>query len=508
MMGKSFRFKWIGAAAALAVTAASMTHASAAELRFGMADDPDALDSITNRTTSGTQVLTALCDRLLTINADGSVTPDMAKSWAWSEDKLTLTLELTPGLKFHDGTDVDAEAVKFHIERAKTQKDSQRAEDATSVISVEAKGPTTVVVKLSQPDAVLLTKLGERLGMVMSPTAVKAGGENFARNPVCTGPYKFVSRAAQDKIVLEKYANHRNASAYAFDRVTFKILPDDSVRLANVRAGSVDLIERLDPSAVASVEQEATLKVIPIDTFNNQTVVINFDAKNKPPLSTNTKVREAFELALDRQAIVDVVWAGRYVAGNQFVPPSSPYYNKDIPIPARDVTKAKKILQEQGFTQPVRVELMASNRPLSVRVVEVMQAMLAEAGFDAKIKVVEHATALKVTAAGDFETWSPIGPQFANDPDALSFLTLHSTGGRNLSRYNNPEVDKLLLASRAELDPAKRAEVFHKIMALVTADRPVIYLYHLRPLYAVSAKLSGFKTTVDGFILFHGMKLN
>lgn len=507
-MGRSFRFKWIGAAAALAVTTACMAHASAAELHFGMADDPDALDSVTNRTTSGTQVLTALCDRLLTINADGSVAPGLAKSWSWSDDKLALTLELTPGLKFHDGTPVDAEAVKFHVERAKTQKDSQRAEDATSIVSVEAKGPTTVVFRLSQPDAVLLTKLGERLGMVMSPTAVKAGGENFARNPVCTGPYKFVSRTAQDKIVLEKNANYRNASAYAFNRVIFQMLPDDSVRLANVRAGSVDIIDKLDPSAVAAVEQEGALKVIPVDTFNNQTVVVNFDAKNKPPLSTNAKVREAFELALDRQAIVDVVWAGRYIAGNQFVPPTSPYYNKDIPIPARDVDKAKRILQEQGFTQPVPVELMVSNRPLSVRVAEVMQAMLTEAGFDAKIKVVEHATALKVTAAGDFETWGPIGPQFANDPDGLSFLTLHSEGGRNLSRYNNPEVDKLLLESRAELNPAKRAELFHKIMALVTADRPVIYLYHLRPLYVMNAKLSGFKTTSDGFILFDGMKLD
>ena len=197
-------------ALATLITAAFGAAAHSADLRIALADDPDALDSMTNRAQTGITVLTAMCDRLMWTDTELTLTPGLAKSWNWSADGLTLTLDLVEGAKFQDGTPFDAESVKINIERY-LGKGSQRADDISTIASVEAPSANKVIIKTKVPSAQLLAKLAERPGIIFSPTVIKSLGENLGRAPVCIGPYKFVERVSQDRIVLAKDAGYYDA---------------------------------------------------------------------------------------------------------------------------------------------------------------------------------------------------------------------------------------------------------------------------------------------------------
>ncbi|MCP8938006.1 ABC transporter substrate-binding protein [Alsobacter sp. SYSU M60028] len=490
------------------VAFATAASAQGVHLRFGLADDADALDPHLNRTSAAETILNALCDRLVMLDQSMQFQPGLATQWTWSPDGKTLTMTIRDGVVFHDGTPVNAEAVKYNIDRAMNLTGSARRADLTAIDKVTTDG-SKVIVQLKEASAPLLAKFAERTGAIISPKAAEAAGANFGRAPVCSGPYKFVERVAQDRVVVERFADYWNKAAYPIDRITFRVIPDDTVRLANLMSGDLDIIERLSPADAVTVQKNPQLKLLAVDPLNYQSIVVNIGNSKAAdnPMGRDPRVREAFELALDRQAINEVAFNGQYVAGNQPVPPSSPYYEKSLPMPPRDAAKAKQILKDAGYTQPVPFELLVPNRPLAVRVAEMMQSMASEAGFDMKLKVVEFATTLSMTEQGDFQAWGPIGPQNANDPDAVTYMSLHSAGNRNVGKYANPQVDRIAALTRTETDPEKRKQAFHDLAKAIGKDRAVIYLYHQRPLFALSAKISGVEVSGDGYVLFRNMKL-
>ena len=491
--------------------AGAMTDPAAAQtnLRVGLSEDPDALDPHLNRSAVGVSVMISLCDSLLTQDSQLNFRPMLATEWAWADSNRTLNLTLRRNVTFHDGTPFNAEAVKANIERAMTLPESQRRDDAAAIDRVEVTGEYTVAIRLKSAFAPLLAKLAERLGMMMSPRALREAGANFARNPVCSGPFRFVERVAQDRIVIERYPGYWDAGNFHIDRVTYRVIPDGTVRLANLQAGGLDIIERVEPTDAAQVTGNQRLRLQPVDTIGYLSLVINManTARGNHPMGRDPRVREAFDLALDRAAIVQVAFEGRYPAGNQPVVPGSPYYNPQIPIQPRNLERARAILREAGYTQPIPFEITVPNQPSAVRVAEIIQAMTNEAGFNTQLKVVEFATSLNLTDAGDFQAWGPIGPLFANDPDAVTYMSLHSTGSRNVGKYSSPEMDRLMEATRTESDPDRRRALFHQVAQLIARDRAVIYLYHPRFLFAMSSRVTGFEPLSDALFLLRGVRL-
>ena len=227
---------------ALAAGLMMTTAASAQTLRIGLNEDPDVLDPHRARTFVGRIVFTSLCNKLVDITPDLKFTPELATEWQWGDDGKSLTFKLRPGVKFHDGEPLNAAAVKANIDRARTLPDSLRKSELTSVDNVEAVDDLTVKVNLSRADATLLSQLSDRAGMIMSPKALSSA--DFGQKPICSGPYKFVERVQNDRIVLEKFADHWNAKNFNFERIVFQPIPDTTVRLANLRSGNLDLIER------------------------------------------------------------------------------------------------------------------------------------------------------------------------------------------------------------------------------------------------------------------------
>jgi peptide/nickel transport system substrate-binding protein len=485
------------------------TSANSQTLRIGLAEDPDILDPTMARTFVGRIVFAGLCDKLFDLDEKLNIVPQLATSYQWSGDNLSLVIKLRSGVTFHDGEKMDAAAVKYNLERHKNMKGSNRRGELAVVSSVDALDPSTVRINLATPFAPLLAVLTDRSGMMVSPKAAEAAGEKFGANPVCSGPFRFVERVAQDRMVLERFPNYWNKGQIHFERIVYQPIVDATVRLANLRSGQLDFIERVAPSDIPSLRSDGRFKVARIVEIGYQGITINVgksDMAQKNPLGRDARVREAFELSLDRDAIVKVAMDGEAQPGNQWVAPSNQYYGKSAPLPGRNVERAKQLLREAGVPNP-SFTLMTPTTSDAQRIAQVVQAMAKDAGFDIKIHSTEFATSLNLADKGQFEAYVLAWSGRA-DPDGNLHTMLACKGPTNYAGYCREDVESLISQSRTSLEPAQRAAAYDKIAVQVARDRPIVYLFHRHWLWAHNAKLSGLRTVPDGMVRVQGLKMN
>src|SRR5215510_544787 len=307
---KMFRLAATAATLVLSLTAAAQAQST---LRIGLAEDPDVLDPTMARTYVGRIVFASFCDKLFDIDEKLNIVPQLALSSETDDDGKALVIKLRPGVKFHDGEPLDAEAAKFSIERHLTFPGSFRKPELASVDHVEVVDPLTVRLVLKSPFSPLLAQLTDRAGMMVSPKAAKEAGDKFGLRPVCAGPYKFVERVQQDRIVFEKFADYWNKDNVFIDRIVFQPIVDATVRLANLKSGGLDLIERVLATDLKEVRADSRLKVATAIELGYQGVTLNIGKdKAKGPLSQSAKVRQALDLAIDRDAINQVVFNGEF----------------------------------------------------------------------------------------------------------------------------------------------------------------------------------------------------
>ncbi len=503
---------WInraGIALFASIAAVATVPGYAQTLRFGLAEDPDVLDPTLARTFVGRVVFAALCDKLFDVDEKLNIVPQLATSYEWSADRKALTLKLRRGVTFHDGEKFDAAALKFNIERHKSMAGSNRRAELAPVTGVDVVDESTARLNLSAPFSPLLATLADRAGMMVSPKAAQAEGDKFGAKPVCSGPFRFVERVAQDKIVLERYPNYWNKGEIHLDRVIYLPIVDSTVRLANLRSGQLDIIERMAGSDVPSLKTDSRFKVARITEIGYQGITINVgksDLAQKNPLGKDAKVREAFELALDRDGIVQVAMDGAADVGNQWVAPTNPYYAKNVPIPKRDVARAKVLLAEAGVSNP-SFTLVTPTTSDAQKIAQIVQAMVKDAGFDVKIQSTEFATSLDMADKGQFEAYVLAWSGRA-DPDGNLYNFDFCKAPLDYAGYCKPDVDELLNRSRSALDPAERKKIYEQIAATVLKDRPIVYLFHRHWLWAHTAKLAGLRTIPDGLVRVQGLKLN
>jgi peptide/nickel transport system substrate-binding protein len=493
----------------VAVIIASAGFAQAqTNLRIGLAEDPDVLDPTLARTYVGRIVFASLCDKLFDIDEKLNLVPQLALSHEISPDGKQVTIKLRPNVKFHDGEPMDAEAVKFSLERHLTMQGSFRKPELAALDKVEAVDPTTVRLILKTPFSPLMSQLTDRAGMIVSPKAAKEAGDKFGQQPVCAGPFKFVERVQQDRIVLDKFADYWDKGRIHVDRVTFLPIPDSTVRLANLKAGQLDLIERALATDIKEIRSNANLKLVSITELGYQGMTINI-AKGEPskgPLGQDARVRQALDLAIDREAINQVVFNGEFVPGNQWVSPEHPYYQDSFPVPTRDVEKAKKLLQEAGVKTPITVDFMVPNNPEVRAVAEVIQAMAAEAGFDMKIRIVEFATGLKEAEEGRYQAFM-LAWSGRTDPDGNLYSFHKTKAPLNYSGYSDAEVDAWLDEARVKSDQKERMAIYEKVAQKLLREGGILYLYHRKVLIAHTNKLEGYKQMPDGLVRLQDVKL-
>ena len=496
-------------ALSLLFTLATMGGASAqTTLRIGLAEDPDVLDPTLARTYVGRIVFASICDKLFDIAENLKIVPQLALGQETSADGKTVTIKLRPGVKFHDGEPFDAEAAKYSFERHLNLKGSFRKPEIGAIDTVEVAGPLTIKLNLKAPFSPLLAQLTDRAGMMISPKAAEAAGDKFGLHPVCAGPYKFVERIQQDRIVVEKFADYWDKDHVFIDKITYLPIVDGTVRLANLKSGGLDLIERVLATDIKAVRDLPKLKLSKAVSLGYVGLTMNLanGPKADTPFGKDVRVRRALELALDRDAINQVVFNGEFVPGNQWVNPQSPYYQPKFPIPKRDITNAKALLKEAGVTTPLSLDFMVTNGPETRAVAEVVQSMAAEAGFDLKLRVTEAATAQKQAEDGGYQiymnNWSG-----RIDPDGNSMIYQTCGAPMNMGHYCDKEIDALHAAARAATDVAARNAAYEKLTAKFLASGWIIYLYHPQYLIASTDKVEGFKPMPDGLVRVVGVKL-
>jgi peptide/nickel transport system substrate-binding protein len=476
-------------------------------LRIGLREDPDPLDPTLGSSYVARVVYAGMCDKLLDVDGKLNIIPQLATGYEY-KDPTHLVIHLRPNVTFQDGEKLDAEAAKATFVRNQTANKSQRAAEISAVSGIDILDPLTFQLDLKQPSSPLLALLTDRAGIMQSPKAMQAEGDKFALHPVCAGPFAFEQRIAQDRIVLRRYPGYWDNKDIHFDQLIYLPIPNAAVRIANLRAGAIDIVEYVLPTDVAAVKADPNLKLDISDSLGYQGITFNTD--NPPGNDTdaghNALVRQAFELAIDREALIQVVYNGMYTPVAQSNTLSSPYYVASVKSPARDVDKAKVLLKQAGVKLPVPVVLTATNGSDNQQTAEVIQSMARDAGFDVTIKTLEFASSLQAAYSGNFQAYL-ISFSGRADPDPNTWVFLHSGGVGNYGKYSNATMDKLLDQQRLVTDVSQRREIYAQIWEQERKDMPLVYLWIYKNIVGMRRNIAGFHAVPDGLVRVQGLDL-
>ncbi|HEY3540979.1 MAG TPA: ABC transporter substrate-binding protein [Gaiellaceae bacterium] len=462
------------------------------------AGEPDALDPTTARTFSGREVFLTFCEKLYDLNSKAQIVPQLAASLPTiSKDKLTVTIKLRRGIKFNDGTAFNADAVVKTIQRHQTLKGSARASEISPVESVTASGASTVVFHLKTPYSPLTAQLADRAGMIMSPAQIDKLGDKFATNPICVGPFMYDNRVAGDTITVVKSPYYYAKKNVHLDKIIFKVENDASAAAAALKAGDLQALDGVASTELQGVVHTSSLRIVKQTGLGYQGVTVNLGNShgllkgysNVGTPITNEKLREAFEMAIDRKAMNKVVFGGTVLPGCTPISPSSAWYDPSVKCTPYSPTRAKQLVQQSGVNNPT-IHLMVPTGSVALRQAQFLQSEEEAVGIHVVLDATDFVTSLSKADAGTYDTFQ-IGWSGRVDPDGNIYQFVASTGSQNDSGYANPRLDLILNNARKAATEKARKTLYRAAQKLILADRPLIYLYHPVTRAGVNKSLKG-----------------
>jgi peptide/nickel transport system substrate-binding protein len=475
-------------------------------LRVGFYIEAATMDPHLSGSKIDRQVYHNLYEPLLVLDVKLGLQPGLAESWTQPDPK-TLVFKLQRGVKFHDGTDFNAEAAKFNFNRMKTDPKSVRKGETANIESVDVVDSHTIRLNLRRPDASLIAALTDRAGMMVSPKVVQERGLDLERNArgAGTGPFEFVEWVKDDHILLKRNENYWNKQAGPYlDQIRYRPIPDDTVKLASLQSGEIEVMDYVQPRDVKAVKADKNAVVVDVPSLASFGYQLNH---TKPPFN-NKALRQAVVYALDIDQIVKGVWLGVGVPSNGPIPPSSWAYDSGIPAVKRDLAKAKAKLAEGGQPSGLTFSVTTNNIPINVQEAEVMQAQLAEAGITMKIKLVDSAALL---SDGNNKNFEMISYQWSGrpDPDGNTFQFFKTAQGISLnwSGISNPRIDALLDKSREVSDRNERKKIFSELTRLLHEELPMVFIVHPIEPKAFNPRVQGYEPIPDGMMRFKSVWL-
>jgi len=465
---------------------------------FARGGDSVGLDPINVTDGESLYVTHQIFNSLLEYKPDSTeVVPALATEWENSKDGLTWTFKLRQGVKFHDGTDFNAEAVKYNFDRwrlpdHKKQKGSfeyygYMFGGFPGVIKdVQVVDPYTVKFILTKPQAPFLSNLAMAAFGISSPAAMEKYGDDYFKNPVGTGPFKFVKWEKDQQIVLERNEDYWGDKAKV-KQVVFRVIPDNSARLMELQSGKIDAAIDINPDDVEKVKQDPNLQLLLRPSMNVGYLAMN---NEKNPLN-NVKVRQAINHAINKNALIEAFYAGLAKPAKNPLPPSLWGYNDDIQDYAYDQAKAKALLAEAGFPNGFKTTLwaMPNPRPYMPQGKEIAQAIqqdLAKIGIQTQIVTYDWATYIAKGQKGEHDLYLFGWTGDNGDPDNFLFALLDKTNAvkgsaGNVAFYKSDKVHDLLARAQEEPDQGKRAELYKQAQELIKEDAPWVPLVHSTP---------------------------
>ena len=465
--------------------------------------EPPELDPNLSSAYVDRQVMASLYDKLVDIDQDGEIVPMLARSYEVSDDDLVYTFHLREGIKFHDGTEFNAEAVKYNLDRYQ-EEDSVRSTEVEPIESVDVVDEYTVRVTLSEPFAPFLAVLTDRAGIIASPKAIEENNGRISKDPVGTGPFEYVERVRGDHITVKKNPDYWKEGVPKLDKIIYRGIEDENVQYQNLQSGELDLIDSIPPVEFKSLQESGDYKVSIEPGLGYQ----GFDLNVTQPPFDNKALRQAVYRLVDREAIVKA--ALRNVGGE---PGNSPFseqswaYSEDSDrYPEPSVEEAKALLEKGGEPDGFSFTFKIDPSPLNQQIGQIIQNNLKPAGIDVKLEQLEFGTLLEDSSSGDFEALF-LGWSGRIDPDLNIYNFTVTNGDFNYSGYSNPEVDRLLNEARRTSDRDRRKELYTQVMEILHEDVPYVYLYHNNATtdFAMQPTVTGFEPYPDGILRLAGV---
>lgn len=492
-------------------------------LVFGRGADSEQLDP--SKVTDGESIYVTnqLFDTLVQYKQENTeVEPSLATEWKTSDDGLTWTFQLRDDVTFHDGTDFTAEDVVYNFERWATSGEyvyygymfgASEGDLGGIIESVEATGDYEVTFTLSEPNAPFLYTLAMPPFAISSPDAIEEHGEDYFKNPVGTGPFVFQDWVNDDKITVVKNEDYFGDVAKV-DEVIFRVIPDNGARFMELQAGSIDLMNGLNPQDIGTAESDENLQIIRRPSMNVSYMAFNTD-KEGP--TSNKKVRQAINLAIDKESLI-TLFEGVGKAAKNPMPPSLWGYNDEIEDYGYDVEEAKRLLAEAGYEDGFKLTLysMSNPRPYMPQpkvTAQAIQEMLKEVNVEVEIVESDWNTHIAALENGEHDMglmgW--IGDN--GDPDNFLYVLLDKDNAKvgsagNMAFYKNDEVHDLLKEAQTEMDQEKRTELYMKAQEIIHEDAPWFPIAHTTPPIAASSSVSDYLPHPTGSEPFNHLDLN
>lgn len=464
-------------------------------LRVAVSGDAGELDP--HKATVGTtrRFARLIYNSLTNSDAAGNIIPELAESWS-TPDPRTYVFKLRKGVKFHDGTDFNAEAVKFNFDRilAPETKAFMRGQFVgAGETSVDVVDEYTARFSLKTSNAAFPSFMAEIMaGGIISPAALKKWGDQINVHPVGTGPFEFVEWVKDDHMTVKRFEGYwrkdeKGSPLPYLDQIIFRPIPDSTVRLTDLRTGNVDLVDTVLPSDVATVAADKNLKTV---DWGNARFMIMLNC-SVPPFN-NKALRQAVAWALDGETLHRAIYVGIGAAAQAPLDPKHWAFDPQGKFYAKDLVRAKAKLAEGGKPNGFKFEAKNFNRPLEVRVAQAVKGQLAEAGINMEILLVEERQLGSDRVAAKYEAIFSTGVGMPADPDVELYPSYHSKGARNYAKCGNPDLDQLLDKAQQVPDQAERKTLYAKAQAMILDDSSHIYLHHDALTTAMNQKVQGF----------------
>lgn len=483
-------------------------------LVFGRGGDSVSLDPANVTDGESLNVTTNIYDTLIDY-AEGTtdLIPGLAESWSSSEDGLVWTFYLRQGVKFHDGTDFNADAVVFNFNRWMDPEHpyhqgdfpyygymfgGYKGDEGHVIKEVVAKDANTVEFHLNFPQGPFLSNLAMSPFAIASPTAIEKYGDKFGENPVGTGPFVFESWTRNDKVVLTKNPDYYQAGYPLLDKLVFKSIPDNSARFIALQSGEIDMMDGVNPDDVTLAEANSNLEVWLRPSMNVGYLAFNTE---KEPFD-NPKVRQALNMAVNKQGLIDAFYNSLAEPAKNPMPPSIWGYNDAIQDYKYDLDAAKDLLAEAGYPNGFETELwyMPVPRPYmpqGKKIAEAIQSDFEKIGVKTNLRTEEWATYLDLTGKGE-HTMALLGWTGDNgDPDNFLYVLLDKDNAKlpdagNIAFYKNDELHELLIGAQRSSDIAERTKLYEDAQVIIHEDAPWIPLVHSTPPIVGKKNIEGY----------------
>lgn len=469
--------------------ALSWSHASAQTVTLAMGAQPETLDPHKTAATSSFRVTKSIYDGLVEPDREGEIVGGLAEAWDISEDGLTWTFTLREGVSFHDGSLLGSEDVVATLNRVMAEETaSPRAGEFEAIASVEAAGPHTVVLELSEPSPALLATLASGWGAIL-PADKVAAGHDFANDPVGTGPFRFDTWVRDSFVRFNRFDDYyRGASE--LDTVTIRFIEDSAVQLQGLIAGELDIIDTVSPADFDRIRQEGELELV---QEPSGTVLVASLNQRRPHLD-DPRVRRALNYAIDKEVVLEVAYGGGELIGT-YMEAGSPWYPDDVEPFSYDPERARALLDEAGVEEGWTVDLaLPAAFETHVEAGQIIQSMLRDVGVDADIRMVEWGVWLSDVYGGDRDfDMTVIGHTGRLDP--VGRLGSFDAAERNYVGFEDAQATEMLRVAARSPDWDERRQLYADVLRHMHDEPPFVYLGTALFTYAHHQSVDGFWIT-------------